>query len=52
MIYENKTYKNIQPDLYKFHCDLKDVVEIDRHICIKNNKHTDFYAYWGEISNL
>ena len=35
MIYENKNFKNKQPDLYKFHCDLKDIVEIDRQICIK-----------------
>ena len=52
MIYENKTYKNKQPDIYDFHCDLKDIVEIDRQISIKNNNLSAFEAYWGEITNL
>ena len=52
MIYDQKNYRNKQPDLYKFHCDLKDIVEIDRQICIKNCRLSDFENYWGEITNL
>jgi hypothetical protein len=52
MIYDQKNYMNKQPDLYKFHCDLKDIVEIDRQICIKNCRLSDFENYWGEITNL
>ena len=52
MIYDHKNFKNKQPDIYKFHCDLKDIVEIDRKICTKNNSISVFESYWGNISDL
>ena len=44
MIYEQKNYHKKQPDLYKYHCDLKNVIEVERHICTKNSTLTDFYS--------
>jgi hypothetical protein len=52
MIYESKNYKNKQPDIYKYHLDLKDIVEIDRQVSIKNNKLDQFKDFWQNIINL
>ena len=52
MIYEQKSYRNKQPDIYKFHCDLKSFMEMEKHICIKNDNLGDFYKTWGDLENL
>jgi exonuclease III len=52
MIYEQKNYKNQQPDFYKFLLDLKNVVETERHISIKNNKLDCFLDFWQNIADL
>jgi hypothetical protein len=52
MIYEQKNYKNKQPDLYSFHLDLKSIVETDRQISIKNNKLDHFLDFWQNIVDL
>ena len=52
MIYEQKNYHKKQPDIYKFHCDLKEVIEIERHICTKNDKLSEFYKVWSNLVNL
>jgi exonuclease III len=52
MIYETKNYKNKQPDLYTFHLDLKNIVETDRHVSIKNNKLDQFTDFWQNIIDL
>jgi hypothetical protein len=52
MIYEQKNYKNKQPDLYTFHLDLKNIIETDRHISIKNNKLDQFTDFWHNLVDL
>ena len=52
MIYEQKNYHKKQPDIYKYHCDLKEVIEIERQICTKNGKLSEFYKVWGNLVNL
>jgi hypothetical protein len=52
MIYEQKNYHKCQPDIYKFHCELKTVIEMERQICTKNNNLSTFYINWGELANI
>jgi hypothetical protein len=52
MIYEQKSYFNKQPDIYKFHCELKSVIEMERHICTKNDNLSEFYMAWGDLASL
>jgi hypothetical protein len=52
MIYEQKNYHKKQPDIYKFHCDLKEVMEIERHICTKNGNLGEFHKVWGNLVDL
>jgi hypothetical protein len=49
MIYEQKIFHNKQPDIYKFHCDLKSVIEMERQISIKNGKLSEFQIAWGNL---
>jgi hypothetical protein len=52
VIYEQKKYIKQQPDIYKFHCELKTVIEIDKQICTKNDKLGDFYSFWINLVSL
>jgi hypothetical protein len=52
MIYEQKNYKSKQPDFYKFLLDLKDTVEIERHVSTKNNNLDQFLDFWQNIADL
>jgi hypothetical protein len=52
MIYEQKNYHKKQPDIYKYHCDLKEVIRIEKQICIKNDNQNDFYKTWGNLVNM
>ena len=49
MIYRNK-HNNIQPDIYAFHCDLKNYLEIEEFIYTRDDKLDTFLDIWGEIS--
>ena len=49
MIYRNKN-NNTQPDIYAFHCDLKNYLEIERFIYTRDDKLNTFLDIWGEIS--
>jgi hypothetical protein len=49
MIYEQKNVHKKQPDIYMFHCDLKSVIEMERQICIKNGKLSEYHKNWGDI---
>jgi hypothetical protein len=52
MIYEQIFFHKCQPDIYKFHCELKSVIEMERQICTKNNNLSTFYINWGELANI
>ena len=52
MIYEQKNYHKKQPDTYKYHCDLKEVIEIEKNICTKNGYLSEFYKVWGNLVDL
>jgi hypothetical protein len=51
MIYRNKN-NNIQPDIYTFHCDLKNYLEIERFIYTRDDKFYTFLDIWGDISDI
>jgi hypothetical protein len=52
MIYDQKNFQKAQPDIYKFHCELKTVIEMDRQTCTKNNNLGTFNKNWGDLTNL
>jgi hypothetical protein len=52
MIYEQKSYHKNQPDIYKYHCDLKEVIRMEKQICTKNDTLIEFYKIWGDLVNL
>ena len=52
MIYEQKNYYRNQPDIYKFHCELKTVIEMEKQICTKKDNLSTFYKNWGDLINL
>ena len=51
MIYKQKNL-NKQPDIYKFHCELKDYIEIEKQIAIDQNTLDSISDEWGEIMNI
>jgi hypothetical protein len=48
MIYRNKNL-NIQPNIYSFHCALKDYLEVEKHIAGNVNKIDVLADEWGDI---
>jgi exonuclease III len=52
MIYDQKNFHKSQPDIYKFHCELKTVIEIDRQNSMKNDNLGTFKKNWGDLTNL
>ena len=51
MIYQQKYYDK-QPDIYTFHCELKDYLAIETNIALKTNLLDTLNKHWGEILNL
>jgi hypothetical protein len=51
MIYKQKNF-NKQPDIYKFHCELKDYIQIERQIAINQNRLDSISDEWGNIWNI
>ena len=51
MIYQQKNIDK-QPDIYIFHCELKNFLEIETQISLNNNKLNSFEKEWGEILNI
>ena len=49
-IYQNKSV-NLQPDIYKFHCELKDKLIIEEAISLKNDNITRFTNTWKFITD-
>jgi hypothetical protein len=51
MIYQQKNIDK-QPDIYTFHCELKNFLEIETQISLNNNMLNSFEKEWGEILNI
>ena len=51
MIYRTKN-NAIQPDIYKFHCDLKDYILIERKIATDLNSLKNLENEWGDILDM
>jgi hypothetical protein len=48
MIYRRKNI-DLQPDLYRYLCDLKEYLDIERHIAINNNYLDAYIDNWGPL---
>jgi hypothetical protein len=51
MIYNNKN-SNKQPDIYKFHCALKDFITIEKHIATNQNSLDSMLDEWGDLMEI
>jgi hypothetical protein len=50
-IYQQKSYDK-PPDIYKFHCELKEFLEIESLIALNNNCLSAFNKEWGDILEI
>ena len=50
-IYQQKSYDK-HPDIYKFHCELKEFLEIESLIALNNNRLSVFNKEWGDILDI
>ena len=51
MIYNSKN-NNKQPNIYAFHVDLKNYLEIERFISTRDEKLSTFTDIWGEVAEI
>jgi hypothetical protein len=51
MIYRTKNL-NVQPDIYTFHCDLKEYISIERGIATDVSKLSKLEDEWGDILDI
>jgi hypothetical protein len=51
MIYNQKSMEK-NPDIYKFHCELKEFLAIETQISLNCNQLDVFEKEWGEILNI
>ena len=51
MIYNNKN-TNTQPDIYKFHCALKDFITIEKYIATNQNSLDSMKDDWGDLMEI
>ena len=51
MIYKQKNL-NKEPDIYQFHCELKEYIQIEKQIATNQNKLDSISDEWGDIWNI
>jgi hypothetical protein len=51
MIHKQKS-KEKHPDIYIFHCELKEFLAVETHILFNSNQVDEFEKEWGEILNI
>jgi hypothetical protein len=51
MIYQQKSYDK-QPDIYTFHCELKEFLAVESHIALSQNRLSSLNKDWGDLLQL
>ena len=47
-VYSSKS-KNVQPNIYQFHCELKHFLKVEEAIALENKNHENFWFPWFNI---